>query len=32
VMRVQWTFVLSHAAPGAGLARRGRGDEPQLPL
>ena len=32
VMRVQWTFVLSHAAPVAGLARRGRGDEPQLPL
>jgi uncharacterized heparinase superfamily protein len=32
VMRVQWTFVLSQAAPGAGLARRGRGEEPQLPL
>ena len=32
VMRVQWTFVLSHAVPGAGLARRDRGDEPQLPL
>jgi uncharacterized heparinase superfamily protein len=32
VMRVQWTFVLSHGAPGAGLARRGRGEEPQLPL
>jgi uncharacterized heparinase superfamily protein len=37
VMRVQWTFAFTHAAPGAGLAgatggRRGRGDEPQLPL
>jgi uncharacterized heparinase superfamily protein len=31
VMREQWTFALSHGAPGAGL-RRGRGDEPQLPL
>jgi hypothetical protein len=30
-MRVQWTFALSHGAPGAGL-RRGRGEEPQLPL
>jgi uncharacterized heparinase superfamily protein len=32
VMRVQWTFLLTHAVPGAGLARRGRGEEPQLPL
>jgi uncharacterized heparinase superfamily protein len=36
VMRVQWTFAFTHAAPGAGLpgagTRRGRGDEPQLPL
>jgi uncharacterized heparinase superfamily protein len=31
VMRVQWTFALSHGVPGTGL-RRGRGDEPQLPL
>jgi uncharacterized heparinase superfamily protein len=31
VMRVQWTFALSHGVPGGGL-RRGRGDEPQLPL
>jgi uncharacterized heparinase superfamily protein len=32
VMRVQWTFTFSHPPPGAGLPRRGRGDEPQLPL
>jgi uncharacterized heparinase superfamily protein len=32
VMRVQWTFVFSHPPPGAGLARRGRGEAPQLPL
>ena len=36
VMQVQWTFGFTHAAPGAGLAgaapRRGRGDDPQLPL
>jgi uncharacterized heparinase superfamily protein len=32
VMRVQWAFVFSHPAPGAGLARRGRGEDPQLPL
>jgi uncharacterized heparinase superfamily protein len=32
VMRVQWTFVFSHPAPGAGLARRGRTEDPQLPL
>jgi uncharacterized heparinase superfamily protein len=37
VMRVQWTFVLTHAAPGAGAGgtsttRRPRGEEPQLPL
>jgi uncharacterized heparinase superfamily protein len=32
VMRVQWTFLLSHGVPSAGLNRRGRGDEPQLPL
>jgi uncharacterized heparinase superfamily protein len=31
VMRVQWTFALSHGVPGAGT-RRGRGEEPQLPL
>jgi uncharacterized heparinase superfamily protein len=32
VMRVQWTFLLSHGVPGGGLNRRGRGEEPQLPL
>jgi uncharacterized heparinase superfamily protein len=37
VMRVQWTFAFTHAAPGAGLAgaappRRGRAEDPQLPL
>ena len=32
VMRVQWTFTFSHPPPGTGLARRGRGEEPQLPL
>jgi uncharacterized heparinase superfamily protein len=32
VMRVQWTFLFSHPAPGAGLTRRGRGEDPQLPL
>jgi uncharacterized heparinase superfamily protein len=37
VMRVQWTFAFTHAAPGAGLTgtaatRRPRGEEPQLPL
>jgi uncharacterized heparinase superfamily protein len=32
VMRVQWTFSFSHPPPGAGLARRGRGEDPQLPL
>jgi len=32
VMRLQWTFVFSHPPPGAGLPRRGRGDDPQLPL
>jgi hypothetical protein len=33
VMRVQWTFA-PHAVQGAGAAgaRRGRDDEPQLPL
>jgi uncharacterized heparinase superfamily protein len=30
VMRIQWTFV--HAAPAGATARRGRGEEPQLPL
>jgi uncharacterized heparinase superfamily protein len=30
VMRVQWTFALS--APSGPTARRGRGDDPQLPL
>jgi len=30
VMRVQWTFALS--APPGGQARRGRGEELQLPL
>jgi uncharacterized heparinase superfamily protein len=37
VMRVQWTFALTHAAPGGGASgstttRRPRGEEPQLPL
>jgi uncharacterized heparinase superfamily protein len=35
VMRVQWTFAAhAHAAPnaGAGTARRGKGEEPELPL
>jgi uncharacterized heparinase superfamily protein len=37
VMRVQWTFAFTHAAPGAGPTgtggtRRPRGEEPQLPL
>src|SRR5262245_45700651 len=32
VMRVQWTFTFSHPPPGAGLARRSRGEDPQLPL
>ncbi len=32
VMRVQWTFAFSHPPPGAGLARRDRSEEPQLPL
>jgi uncharacterized heparinase superfamily protein len=32
VMRVQWTFAFSHPPPGAGLTRRGRGEDPQLPL
>ncbi len=32
VMRLQWTFAFSHPPPGAALARRGRGEEPQLPL
>ena len=31
VMRVQWTFA-AHATAAAGGARRGRGEEPQLPL
>jgi hypothetical protein len=35
-MRVQWTFALTHAAPGGGASttttRRPRGEEPQLPL
>jgi len=31
-MRVQWTFAFSHPPPGAGLARRNRGEDPQLPL
>jgi len=29
---VQWTFAFSHPPPGAGLARRNRGEDPQLPL
>jgi len=32
VLRVQWTFSLEQAAAAAGAARRGRGEEPQLPL
>ncbi|HEY1361221.1 MAG TPA: heparinase II/III family protein [Xanthobacteraceae bacterium] len=32
VMHLQWSFVFSHPPPGAGLARRGRGEDPQLPL
>jgi uncharacterized heparinase superfamily protein len=32
VMRVQWTFSFSHPPPGASLGRRGRGEDPQLPL
>ena len=31
-MRVQWTFAFSHPPPGAGLSRRGRSEDPQLPL
>ena len=31
VARVQWTFSLTAASP-VGLARRGRAEEPQLPL
>jgi uncharacterized heparinase superfamily protein len=31
VMRVQWTFSFSHPPPGAGVGRRGRGEDPQLP-
>ena len=30
VMRVQWTFALS--APSSPTTRRGRGEEPKLPL
>jgi uncharacterized heparinase superfamily protein len=35
VMRVQWTFAAhAHAAPttGAGTAKKGKGEEPELPL
>jgi uncharacterized heparinase superfamily protein len=32
VMRVQWSFAFSHPAPGTNLGRRGRGEDPQLPL
>jgi uncharacterized heparinase superfamily protein len=32
VMRVQWTFAFSHPPPAAGLTRRGRAEDPQLPL
>jgi len=32
VMRLQWTFAFSHPPPGGALPRRGRGEEPQLPL
>jgi hypothetical protein len=35
VMRVQWTFAAhAQAAPtaGAGAAKRGKGEEPELPL
>jgi uncharacterized heparinase superfamily protein len=32
IMRVQWSFSFSNPAPAAGLGRRGRGEDPQLPL
>jgi uncharacterized heparinase superfamily protein len=32
VLRVQWTFGLAQAAPSPGTARRGRAEDPQLPL